>query len=434
MFPDDLRRLFIEGAVDETSKRLRPPASLNNEVAPADLVLFEPRMTDRRGHFALLADQYLALAKSQGLSSAVFHGRGWSGPRTEGWHSLFHVPDHFVGAGFSMDPRTLERYTHYFENTLVSALRLTEPRIAVFPTARFLTLPAIASAVSAAASLQAVIIGVMETWPVPDCDRRELVENAFRATSTSLAALGVPVQVFAESQAIAEDLGELGFGSGQGIAGESTISVQVAPYPAAARLADRRSNRGDWTRPRFLALGASRPVHNPGVLAEYLLAEKPPPGHWSVRLNERLAGRHLDLAPGEVIARLTTRGIDVLPQHLDQQAYDQALLDADAMLLPYGDRYASIGSGIFLECLCAGVIPLVPTGSTMRSLYEALGGAAPAIVSLSPTGIAKAVDCSMSRLTELRINAGNVRDRWLRHAHGPERWSERVTELLTGLR
>ena len=41
------------------------------------------------------------------------------------------------------------------------------------------------------------------------------------------------------------------------------------------------------------------------------------------------------------------------------------LQDADVMLLPYGERYETIGSGIFLECVCAGVIPLVPAASTM---------------------------------------------------------------------
>ncbi|MEE4172990.1 MAG: hypothetical protein V2I57_01905 [Xanthomonadales bacterium] len=426
MVAEDLRSEFIRRSADEIHKALTSRDSLAREAAPANLAVFEPRMADRRGHFALLTEHYLSLAKAQGLSSAVFHHRGWSGKRSPGWHSLFPVSDHFVGTGFSVDAEILDRYTRYLEDTLAHALRLTKPRFAVFPTARFLTLPAIARAVSAAPSVEGTIIGVMETWPVPDCDDRELVASAFRRAATILAAGDTPVQIFVESPAIADDLQALGFG----VPDQHRLSVRVAPYPAAARLAGNADRQLRGAKPRFLALGASRPVHNPGLLADYLLSAELPPGQWCVRLNEQLAGAHLGMAPDELNARLTARDIQLMPAHLDQPAYDRAILEADLMLLPYGERYETIGSGIFLECLCAGVIPLVPAGSTMRVLYESLGGAAPAIDSLSPGGIADAVNHGVERLAGLRDNAGTVRDRWLQHPHGPECWRERVREML----
>ena len=186
--------------------------------------------------------------------------------------------------------------------------------------------------------------------------------------------------------------------------------------------------------PRFAALGASRPVHNPGLLAEYLLSAERAPGAWTVRLNAALAGRHLDRSPGELAQALRQAGVTLLPGHLDLRTYDETLQGADVMLLPYGERYETIGSGIFLECVCAGVLPLVPAASTMRALYEALGGAAPAIDAMTPAGIARAVDACAGDLPGLRDNALRVRDAWLDHPHGPRHWERRVAELLAQTR
>ena len=423
---DDLRTLLASGDAHALIQAARHGAGPAGQApTAADLALFEPRLSDRQGHFAILADQYLALASRYGLRGAVFHHQDWSGESPEGWHGLFPVPDHLVGAGLRVTPGLIEAYSTYFYRVLEDSLQATGASVAVFPTARFLTLPAIARVIGDLPALRGAVIGVMETWPVPDCDDPELVQQAFREAARHLDQGGKRVQIFAESEAIARELLSLGFPS---------ESVLAAPYPAAARLAGNTGSRSPADVPRFAALGASRPVHNPGLLAEYLLSAERAPGAWTVRLNAALAGRHLDRSPGELAQALRQAGVTLLPGHLDLRTYDETLQGADVMLLPYGERYETIGSGIFLECVCAGVLPLVPAASTMRALYEALGGAAPAIDAMTPAGIARAVDACAGDLPGLRDNALRVRDAWLDHPHGPRHWERRVAELLAQTR
>ncbi len=429
---EDLRTALLNGPADPLIEAARQaPLFSAHPPVRSHLALFEPRMHDRQGHFALLADHYLALAEAHAFDGAVFHHQGWSDERRPNWHGLFPVPDHFVGAGFDVDALLLEKYTTYFRQTLEDCFRGTGARIAVFPTARFLTLPAIAEAVRDTPTVQAVILGVMETWPVPDCPDPGLVDAAFQRAARDLADADVPVLVFAESEVIAEDLRSRGFSARSA----PRIAIHIAPYPAASRLAEGSAGNGELPAlPRFLALGASRPVHNPGLLAEYLVSDELAPGHWHVRLNERLAGEHLCIAPSSLRTQLEARGIQPLPRQLDQATYDQWVLDADVMLLPYGERYESIGSGIFLECVCAGVIPLVPAASTMRTLYETLGGAAPAIDVMTSAGIARAVHACDRNLPALKKNALMVRDAWLNHPYGPRHWERRVADLLAQTR
>jgi hypothetical protein len=420
--PDDPRDLLAEGNAEALIRASRAlAAQCEKAQAPADLALFEPRLSDRQGHFAILADQYLDLARRHGLRGAVFHHQRWSGESAENWSGLIPVTDHLVGTQLSATPRVIEAYSTYFHRVLKDSLQATGASVAVFPTARYLTLPAIARVIDELPGIRTAIIGVMETWPVPDCDDPALVKQTFQEAAQRLAQSGKRVQIFAESEVIARDMWSLGY---------SREAVLAAPYPAAARLAENRKNRSPADQPRFAALGASRPVHNPGLLAEYLLSDQRAPGAWTVRLNPGLAGKHLDQSPDELNRALRRLGVTVLPRHLDLRAYDETLQAADVMLLPYGTRYRTLGSGIFLECVCAGVIPLVPADSTMRGLYETLGGRAPAIDAMTPAGLAEAVDACIRQLPELKRNALAVRDAWLAHPQGPRQWERVVSELL----
>jgi hypothetical protein len=331
------------------------------------------------------------------------------------------VPDHLVGADLPITPTVIEAYATYFHRVLHDCLSATGASVAVFPTARFLTLPAIARVIDDVPTLHGAVIGVMETWPVPDCDDEALVNGSLREAARRLSKSRKQLKIFAESETIARELTSLGY---------PCDAVRTAPYPAAARLAGNTRNLSPADLPRFAALGASRPVHNPGLLAEYLLSEKLAPGAWTVRLNAALAGQHLDQPPGELVQALRRAGLSVLPKQLELRAYDEALQGADVMVLPYGSRYRTLGSGIFLECVCAGVIPLVPADSTMRDLYETLGGKAPAIDEMTPAGIAAAVDACTVQLSKLKGNALAVRDAWLAHPQGPTSWARQVSGLL----
>jgi hypothetical protein len=396
-------------------------AALEERIGPAEVVCFEPRMQGPQGHFPLLTDAYGRLCADAGLAMNVFHHRDWRTDRPDRWHGAFPVVDHLVGADAPVDPAVLAAFSDLVALIVRSCAGRSGARAALFPTARFLTLPGIAAAIAGVDGLRGAVIGVMETAPVPDCDDAGLVSDAFRSAAVTLSACGKDVLLVAESAAIADWLAGHGF---------ERQSIRVAPYPAAARFEAPFPRQAPTERPRLGALGATRPVHHPERLARYLLEADIGAADWCVRLDPAHAAAPLNVAPDELESALRSRGVTLLPRHLAQPDYDAALAALDAMLLPYGDRYRTIGSGIFLECVCAGVVPLVPAGTTMRSLYETLGGRAPAIETGTPAGIVDAVDACLADLPALRANALGVRRAWLAHEHGPAAWRRDVSALL----
>jgi hypothetical protein len=143
-----------------------------------------------------------------------------------------------------------------------------------------------------------------------------------------------------------------------------------------------------------------------------------------------LVAEKLHLGIAELRHALRNANINLLEYRLENTDYDQTLQSFDVMLLPYGDRYQTIGSGIFLESICAGIVPLVPAKSTMYHLYQQLDGQAPAIRELSIDGIDVAVETSVREFSELQENASQVRRAWLSHEQGPLSWSRRVLEFV----
>lgn len=391
------------------------------ETPCVDVAYFEPRMRDRLGHFSALAEAYGSVCAQAGLSQGVFHHAAWQGETVPGWHRLFPVNDHFVGIGSPVDRQTLTAYRRYMAAIVSDALSHVNATLAVLPTTRFLTLPGITDSLAKAAHVRGAIIGVMETWPVPDCDDPGLVEYAFESAARILAQAGKPHLIIAESPPIAKWLVARGF---------SRECVHISPYPAAARYsAPSRREHGDGMI-RCGAFGAMRPVQSPGLQANFLKAIPQRGRRWTVRMNLHVAADELGDSPAALEASLQSNEIVCLPPQLDQATYDGALASQDLMLLPYGERYNTIGSGIFLECLCAGVIPLVPAASTMGQLYLELGGAAPLIHRLDLDGIATCLSECEARLEELKQNALSVRETWLDHPMGPRQWQARIREKL----
>ncbi|MEM1088755.1 MAG: hypothetical protein AAGI67_00115 [Pseudomonadota bacterium] len=417
-----MNELLLRQLLDGDALALADAAvgSLDSGIEPAAVALFEPRMQGPHGHFPLLADAYSRVCADHGLAMNVFHHQQWQSARPQRWHGVFPVVDHLVGADAPVDQQILAAFSELLGNVVGACVKRSEAKVAVFPTARFLTLPGITSAIAGTLELRGAVIGVMETTPVPDCEDEHLISVSFRSSAQELAESGKNVLLLAESAAIADWLLAQGFESAE---------IRVAPYPAAARFDASKSPPPD-NRPRLGALGATRPVHRPESLAGYLLEADLSGVDWSVRIDSAHAARPLGMAPEQLESALRSRGVTLLSGHLAQTDYDATLAGLDVMLLPYGERYQTIGSGIFLECVCAGVIPLVPADSTMRALYEDLGGRAPAIDMDAPDGIPLSVDACLAELPRLRRNADEVRSAWLAHEHGPAAWRRAVSELI----
>jgi hypothetical protein len=413
--------LLIARKVDFALEVSKPFFGCIQSMAPTDVAYFEPRMHIDSGHFGRLASIYSTKLSEAGFTTSVFHRHEQTANGRDNWHGIFPVPDHVAGLDKITTYGQLQAFTNYFEHIFGECLSGSGARIAIFATSRFLTMPAAVNAVEKAPGLNGAIFGVMESYPVPDCNDREMVEGAFRSAAEQIENSAKSYLVFVESKPIRDFLIDCGF---------SSKRVFVNPYPAAHRFQEPRNRTTGLSRPRMGNLGGTREVQNPGLMAAYLLESEKDEFDWTVRLNLELAARHCSMEISEIRDALLGKNINLIEDRLSDTEYDLALKSLDIMLLPYGDRYQTIGSGIFLECICAGVIPLVPKDSTMRLLYEELGGRAPAIEVLSVEGIEQAVLTVLPDLKDLLENRYRVRDAWLRHDQGPITWSRRVQEFL----
>jgi hypothetical protein len=391
----------------------------------AQVAYFEPRMQDQGGHFHHLAASYESFFRERSLDTLLLHHREWRGPSRARSRSAFSIADHAVGYEKLSSQGQMAAFECYFSAVTSRWLRASGAAMAIFPTARFLTLPGYLDAVEESDMVRGAVLGVMETWPVPDCDDEQLVIRAFEDSASVVRESAKAYLVIAESAPVRDWLLARGFP-------DSVISI--SPYVAAARFTARErpvGARADQTH--FGYLGGTRPVQNPGLMARCFLDSEPLPGAWSVRLDLKLVARELDMRPRSLRRRLRARGVRLLPGHLENTDYDDLFRLIDVMVLPYAERYETIGSGLFLECLCAGVAPLLPARSTMRTLYEDLGGLAPVIDPVTPGGIAEAVlQCSAQR-EALLDNAGLVRKNWLSHTWGPVAWRAAMGRWLEAI-
>ena len=413
--------LILDGDVDEAISISDDCLEVLSLQQHSDVVYLEPRMQDESGHFCRLATTYENLMSTKNLKMAVLHRRGWDSEKRQGWSGVFPVPDHIIGVGTIADLGQLAGFVQYFEYLYSKCLSKIEASLVVFPTIRFLTVLAAIRAVEASPRVFGTILGVMETDLAPDCSGQDLIDSAFRSASELMLASKKTFLVFAESDSIRDYLLRSGFPADR---------VFVNPYPAANRFGGPDAYTGPSMRKHFGCLGGMRGVQNPDLLATYLLKTSHHPVDWTVRLNLKLVAQKLNVDVSELRHTLRNAKINLLEHRLENDEYDQVIQSFDTMLLPYGDRYKTIGSGIFLESICSGVVPLVPAKSTMYGLYLELGGQAPPIENLSVEAIGTPVDYCVRKLGELRANARQVRSAWLSHKQGPLNWSHHVLTFV----
>jgi glycosyltransferase involved in cell wall biosynthesis len=412
--------LLLAGEVDRAVTLSRRYFESIHSLIPVDVMYFEPRMQVGAGHFGRLAAAYSAVLAEAGLVTAVLHRHEKLAGGYDRWQGVFPAPDHVVGFGEIKTPRHLAVFAAYFERIFGDCLSGSEARIAIFATSRFLTMSGAVRAVEQARGVEGAIFGVMETYPVPDCKDRDLVENAFREAAELIGRGTKSYLIFAESIPIRDFLIECGV---------SSKRVFVNPYPTAHRFPDPRNRTARNRRPHIGDLAGMREVQNPGLTAAYLLDSEHPKVDWTIRLNLDLAASHCGMGVPDLRRALLGKGINLIEGRISDAEYDRVLQSLDVVLLPYGERYRTIGSGIFLESLCAGVIPLVHEDSTMRRLYLDLGGRAPGIAVCSVQGIENALRMTLQHLEDLQRNMLAVRGAWLMHDQGPMAWSRRVLDF-----
>jgi hypothetical protein len=180
--------------------------------------------------------------------------------------------------------------------------------------------------------------------------------------------------------------------------------VTVLPYPvrAVARAA------GTVGVTRIAALGDARPEKNSHLLADVVERAAADPllaGRMTFAVQSNFGFPERSTAPRDravrrSIERLRARrdaGVELLDGPLVGEPYVAELARADAMLLAYDqDRYRCRCSGVTLEAVASGIVPIVTGGGSMaRLLAEPIRRHADAVVESGRAAGTVPTSCSM---------------------------------------
>jgi hypothetical protein len=166
--------------------------------------------------------------------------------------------------------------------------------------------------------------------------------------------------------------------------------VHVLPYPAQAPAPVSRLLNGPL---RIACLGDARPEKHSECLAAVVaeIAADPTVAErvrFAVQTNRgypATSRKPEHVAVTRTLAALASAAgapLDLLPGPLDATAYARELAAADVLLLPYDQqRYRSRCSGVVLEALAAGAVPIMTGGGWMaRQIAAAIEAHAAAVV------------------------------------------------------
>jgi len=119
----------------------------------------------------------------------------------------------------------------------------------------------------------------------------------------------------------------------------------------------------------------------------------------------------------------TLPNVTLLAQPMADEQYNNLLLAADLIVLPYQvDRYVSRTSGILAEAICAGVPALVPQGTWLADQVRR-HGAGIVYDALADDGAGQGVRQALQSLDALRSRAEDRRATYA-HFHRPSRLAE----------
>jgi glycosyltransferase involved in cell wall biosynthesis len=202
---------------------------------------------------------------------------------------------------------------------------------------------------------------------------------------------------------------------------------QTAPIPVDPALFGPRL-RGIGRHITLLYLGDARTEKGYGALPSIARALKP---ELTAGRAQMIVQSNFNVPGGESGIRVardflsSQPNVAVLVEPLSSQQYNQYLLAADLVLLPYeAPRYVSRTSGILAEAICAGVPALVPHGTWLADQVRR-HGAGIVYDTLTTEGPARAAVEALVSLDALRSRAEDRRAAYA-HIHRPERLAEFV--------
>jgi hypothetical protein len=418
----DIDRAITASLRDEDAV-IAPEAS--EQGRPVALI-FEPSLSSSMGHHIGLTRTHRDLLQGLGYRPFVFHSRASSLSGEDAWVPYFVVPHHTMAHRKLEDRQELMRVQRYFAAIFGRLIASYRPAVCVLPTARFTNLAGLAEAMaSRGVTLPGKLVaGVMEATDPPDCEDTSVPREAFADAARILGGAGVEHRIITETYPVRDALIASGF---------STENLMIHPGLGSARgFRDGPSARTPDRPLRIGFVGDSRPVKSPEVLVDLLLADDRP---WEARFVLQLDLGYLERLRGaEAVRKLrdldSTGAIELHPPGLPEQRFAVLFQSLDVVLLPYTRRYRQIGSGIVVEAIRGGVVPVLPLGSSMDHLYRSVGGRAPTLAEISVGALRRAVDECEASFAELSARAGGIRRDWPSHPWSRESWARELGRWL----
>lgn len=383
----------------------------------------EPSLNSTNGHQLSLAGCYKQLLTRMGYQTIIAHAQENSLQPKQDWRPYFLVKHHTMAYRSIHSPKDLKNVEHYFFDEFAQIIEEYDPKVCIFATIRFTNIVAAVKAL-ATHNIQNAIFGVMEAVDVPDCKDPGIVQSAFSRAARLLQEHGLAHMFIAETDYVKTFL--LGYGFQE-------ANVKVFPYVAAKLITDIPNPvKKDAGNVRIGYLGDSRPVRHPELIADLLVSEPLPN---SIDVHVQLSLNYIQNKRGKELCKKISEmhrngSITLYPPTLSSQQYRSLFCSLDFIILPYGERYRQIGSGIFFEAIFAGVIPILPANSKMHDVYVSLGGAAPCFETLSADAIRDAIIDGVSQYSTLRKTAVTIREKWQQHPSSYDQWQAEITRWL----
>jgi len=383
----------------------------------------EPSLNANTGHQLTLAGCYKQLLTNLGYQTIIAHALK---------NSLQQQPDHlpyFLVKHHTMASRNIDssaemaRVEHYFRNEFEQIIREYTPDLCVFATIRFTNIVAATQAITDQ-NIAHSIFGIMEAAEVPDCTDPGIIQTAFSRAADILQKQNASHLLIAETEYIKTYLLNCGF---------QEENVEVFPYVASRQITDiPQPHKKDQKNIQVGYIGDSRPVRYPELIADLLVLE-PIPGlvDLNIQLNLAYIKNKRNQKLCDEISNLHKNGfIKLHPPNLSNQQYRELFCSLDFVILPYGERYEQIGSGVLFEAIYAGVIPILPADSKLNRFYAALGGDAPVFETLSAQAIRAAIIDGVLQYSTLNKMAMAIQSKWPDHPSSTEQWQSKLTNWL----
>ena len=287
--------------------------------------------------------------------------------------------------------RREERIAAFAQDILPALADLAAGDAVLVATASELEAIGLARAIAAARPPHGVGWHVQFHFPIfrgfaPDYPRQERRFTAARDALRAAAAAAAPhaITYHATTDDLAAEYERLVPGR-----------VHVLPYPVQAPAPAPRSPHGPI---RIACLGDARPEKHSECLAAVVADIAADPAlsgrvRFAVQTNRGYPAtsrkpEHVAVTQSlAALARAAAAGapLDLLEGPLDAEAYARELAAADLLLLPYDQgRYRSRCSGVVLEALAAGAVPIMTGGGWMaRQIAAAVASHAAVVVSRS---------------------------------------------------